>query len=1437
MTDTRPPFRPSEPPPHHGEREDELDGLLRAWHSQNAERAAAGRERLMASLRAEREAATVVARIDGAGAASERQGSGTDRAAVDSFGTAGGRWQLLRSLAMSPYTRAAACLMLLATLAVLFLPLPQSTAIADDGLVMIPDGGRLEALDAEGRLLGPVPLQHTDVRIAVSGPFARVALRQTYRNPYQVPIEAIYTFPMSHRAAVDRMTMTIGDRIIEGEVRERDAARRLYESARRQGHVAALLEQERPNIFTQSVANIEPGATIEIDIAYIEMVSSRDGTHEIAFPMTVAPRYVPGSPSGPAPPWLGDMPRRQGVVLRGPATIEPFQGEGPTISGDVLAQSLQRAVAVAHESVDGILVEEDALTFRATYADGTSENGIVDRFGLGMIAGRAFRCPPLPEPLPEPMPGARGARGGSFAGPTDQVPDAHRVTPQPVRPPLRAGHDVSIEAVIDTGGSALVEVQSAAHAVERADDGRGRARLTLARQREIPNRDFVLRWRTDAESVTDSIFTHFDAADGGFVTVVIAPPARVTPDAIPPRELIFVLDSSGSMNGFPIEKSKALMERALASMRPTDSFNIITFAGATRILWPKPRAATPENVSEAQTMLASLRSGGGTEMMSAIEAALAPDAASGMGVDALANLPADGRRVEIVVPMTTVHQEGDGLLLRTTTGIAIPLRLTMHLPTVLQPEGVTLRLAGRWNTEQGQRVLAVESAGFAEPKPMAPLRMVVFLTDGLVANEAAIIDAVRKHARTTRVFSLGIGSSVNRSLVEQIALAGRGESEIVMLADHADAAVARLVRRLETPVLTDIEVRFEGIEVTDLVAGIPSAAPGLLPDLFEERPLILHGRYTTPGTGTVHLRGRTADGVWETQRGLTLPGKETGERTGAAALPALWARSTVDQILAPHLAAQQLNATPLDVRQRIVALGERHRIVTPFTSFVAVERSRVILGGQPMTVTVPIEMAEGLQWEGIFGKQHTAPYVLGRSDVIIDRPGRRLDPGSGAASSRGGGGEGRLADEMTVLRGRGAGQIVAPSSAPPPPPGSTPQSNETTFPWQRGRALDADSAESGVDRRAIGGRAVEGSTPARPSGPGRRPVGPPMAPPGSGGFGGGGAASDADKLHAGDSDTRLRRSISGLFEESPESEAFWFHEILRAEASRGPVLSRFLQAAYAAATIEPDDDALVAAADRAVTVPLDDALPSDTAIAHPIDDLVAATVGAVGRSERINLSATDAGARIAVAIRERVFVRLAREVFDEQPNFPLIGARADSLIVVGDATVQLTAQSLLDELRAGFSIPPRAALAISAALQTRLDAERTDAERLEGRIRAIARRLEPALFAAVVERLDPDAEVVDRAALLAQLGDAIIPDANDTLLISVLLDDRARLADAATLAALREAGLRIDATVERMPGVVGEIAVESLADLAEVDGVRRIGRANPRSVPRTVRSP
>jgi Ca-activated chloride channel homolog len=371
-------------------------------------------------------------------------------------------------------------------------------------------GGALHIVDQEGPTTAACPLKHTDVEADISGFVSRVRVRQTFHNPLDRKIEALYVFPLPSDAAVDGLVMTVGERRIVGQIKPRAEARAVYEAARAAGHVASLLDQERPNIFTQAVTNVEPGAQVVIELSYVETLRYDDGVFEFVFPMVVGPRYMPGSPTG-------------------------HQGSG-------------------------------------------------------------------------------------WAPDTTQVPDASRISPPVALPGTRAGHDISVTVHLDAG-MPLLELHSVLHEVDVAQAGVGRATVALKHQADIPNKDFILRYRTATDAIGDAFLTHTDAR-GTFFTLVLQPPRTVRPEQAVPKELIFVIDRSGSMSGFPIEKAKETMRLAIERMNPQDTFNLLSFSGGTGRCFARPVPNTPAHRATALKYLADLFGSGGTEMMPAIREAL-----------------------------------------------------------------------------------------------------------------------------------------------------------------------------------------------------------------------------------------------------------------------------------------------------------------------------------------------------------------------------------------------------------------------------------------------------------------------------------------------------------------------------------------------------------------------------------------------------------------------------------------------------------------------------------------------------------------------------------------------------------------------------------------------------------------------------------------------
>ncbi|MCG8408229.1 MAG: VIT and VWA domain-containing protein [Phycisphaerales bacterium] len=931
---------------------DELDALLNAWHEENADRARQGRNRLLHELNK-----------TNSHAAPSRLGHSAPSLNPPSH---------LRRFLMTRLSPVAAAVVILAALITFFSPNQHDKTYASN-VVLVPEGGLLNAVDDDGRILGPCPLKQTDVYVEISGRFSRVTVRQEYHNPFDDKIEAVYTFPLSHRAAVDSMTMTFEDRAIVGEVHERAAARAIYEAARKQGHVASLLEQERPNIFTQSVANIEPGVEIAVEISYVELLETKDGECSFTFPMVVGPRYIPSARS--APKGLPDehMQWRDGLILLGPAELN-ITNTGETAQlGEATPAALQSLIenalpidivdAEAWQTSNSGEAPKVWQELEAEYAGTTREHITLYTNGTGKVGDRWFRFDTSTK-----------SPGTGTAANTSRVPDAARITPRHVRPETRAGHDIAITVEIDSGGPGISDLDCPLHdtlvtdQALRADGLPQKTTLELDDANEIPNRDFVLKWRPVADEITEAVFTH-TGDQGNFFTLMLQPPARVEPEEFVPRELVFVLDTSGSMNGWPIKKAKEVMSRAIDSMSTEDTFNVITFAGDTHILWDEPMPATDANIETAQAFLEGRGSGGGTEMMTAINGALEQkdDGPVVLSFRELTGLPVDGR--DVVVKHTFYGDAidpvnaGDSTLnveLDDGTNIDIEIENWIVRTGIIDEQrGLPVLFTGTWGTRDDEPIFEVDHAEWTDHDPIQPLRVVCFLTDGQVGNDMAIIDAVRRNAHTTRVFSFGIGNSTNRYLLNGMAEAGRGAVEYVLLEDDADAKIERFVQRIESPVLTNIELKFgDGLDVIDMM-------PAVIPDLYDEQPIILHGRYTTPGEGALTIRGLAGDGPYERVLDLELPESEPDHDVIAT----LWARSRVESIMNKDLNAAQSGRFPPELRKQVVDLGEKFGLMTQFTSFVAVEKFHVTIDGEPRLVPVPVELPDGMEFEGACGRQ------------------------------------------------------------------------------------------------------------------------------------------------------------------------------------------------------------------------------------------------------------------------------------------------------------------------------------------------------------------------------------------------------------------------------------------------------------------------------------
>jgi Ca-activated chloride channel homolog len=381
------------------------------------------------------------------------------------------------------------------------------------------------------------PLKHTEVRAQIAGNLSRVEVSQKFENPFTKPRSAVYIFPLPAEAAVDEMEIKIGSRTIKGSIKKREEAQQIYEKAKQEGRTAGLLEQERDNIFTQSLANIKPGEEIEVVIRYTDSLKFLAGDYEFVFPMVVGPRYIPGTP-------LDEM----------------------------------------------------------------------------AASGSA----------PAPM---------TLNADTDIVPDADRLNAPILPPGMRSGHDIGVTVEI-AAGVPIRNVNSPSHQlrIEYFDSPQSSAaseqknglmvRVQLGNADTIPNKDLIVRYQIAGRETQSTVLTQADDR-GGHFAVYLIPAIEYKTDELVPKDVVFLVDTSGSQSGAPLQQCQVLLRQFINGLNPADTFSILDFSESVRRLSQQPLPNTAENRQRAIAYINKLRASGGTEMLGGIRAAIDFPAPSG----------------------------------------------------------------------------------------------------------------------------------------------------------------------------------------------------------------------------------------------------------------------------------------------------------------------------------------------------------------------------------------------------------------------------------------------------------------------------------------------------------------------------------------------------------------------------------------------------------------------------------------------------------------------------------------------------------------------------------------------------------------------------------------------------------------------------------------
>ena len=378
------------------------------------------------------------------------------------------------------------------------------------------DGSLLFKTDRPGRYI-KAPMVATDVKMDIAGPVIRTTLSQTFKNTSDQWVEGVYVFPLPENAAVDHLRIVVGGRLIEGQIKEKKQAKKIYETAKAQGKKASLVEQLRPNMFSASVANIGPREAVAIQIEYQDKSEIKHGVASLTFPMTVGPRFSP------------------------PAEV-----------------------------------------IKLATADGETMPVVLDP-----VLDRHLISPPLMNPKDEPTEYLR--------------------LPVSININLEAGFDVA-------------DISSPYHdiIVDRIDEDSAKITLTSG---EVPaNRDFQLNWKAQRSNEPQrAVFTETVGEDNYLMTMMSPPlpdiPVQIQSHA---REMLFIIDTSGSMGGTSIVQARRALKLGLERLGPEDSFNVTRFSSDYSKLFNAPRPATGKNIREAMSYVSGLKAGGGTMMHPAL---------------------------------------------------------------------------------------------------------------------------------------------------------------------------------------------------------------------------------------------------------------------------------------------------------------------------------------------------------------------------------------------------------------------------------------------------------------------------------------------------------------------------------------------------------------------------------------------------------------------------------------------------------------------------------------------------------------------------------------------------------------------------------------------------------------------------------------------------
>ena len=426
-------------------------------------------------------------------------------------------------------------------------------------------------MQSKGGEPSPALLHSTQVELQVNGMIAHVTYSQTFTNDSDEWKHGVYTFPLNENAAINSMEMLIGDRVIVGKIKPKAQAKKAFDAAKKAGKKASLTQQQRPNLFTQHLANIAPHEQITVKLQYIQQVAYDNGEFSFHLPTTLTPRYIPGIPT------------------RNLSDADLIEHAYPGNTGEN-----------NHKEENFNDASSDDADSRSKRAPQSTDHG-----SSRLTSNNTFIS--------------------GWALPTNEVSDADKITPfmAPAQPDSNT-NQLSFNATINAGVP-LDFINSTGHQLNwhAIENAKYQYRAWIDDKHVTMNKDVWLRWRPSKDDTPQAAYFAEDIDSDHYALVMLTPP-QVNPGDLQdfPRDITFIIDTSGSMGGRPIKDAKAALKLAIERLGAKDRFNIVAFNSSYTKLFSQPANTKPHNIKTALSFISELHANGGTEMAGALLEAL-----------------------------------------------------------------------------------------------------------------------------------------------------------------------------------------------------------------------------------------------------------------------------------------------------------------------------------------------------------------------------------------------------------------------------------------------------------------------------------------------------------------------------------------------------------------------------------------------------------------------------------------------------------------------------------------------------------------------------------------------------------------------------------------------------------------------------------------------